>query len=238
MFPCRRNNSKKNKKSKTSTAAPVVAAKARAMEEEKASSMPAVAAVEKPKVKSEKPPKRRQTTTTTDNSNKKSNKRKNGNSNSTKKQPAAAAAMTAAESKTQAAKQAKATLFGLSSLKRVGNVKVTPSGDYTTVKSNFALGPLMLKVEKMYGKPEKRDIKMATATTHEIFGKINIRVVNGKASLHSIKVQQPKQVKVDSADSHDRTRQYVEEQQSHIARVVSKKLRNAAKSMFKEPQSL
>lgn len=236
MFPCRRNNSKKNKKSKTSTAAPV-AAKARAMEEEKASSMPAVAAVEKPKVKSEKP-KRQQSS---DNSNKKSNKRKTSNSNSTKKQPAAAAAaatMTAAESKTQAAKQAKATLFGLSSLKRVGNVKVTPSGDYTTVKSNFALGPLMLKVEKMNGKPEKRDIKMATATTHEIFGKINIRVVNGKASLHSIKVQQPKQVKVDSADSHDRTRQYVEEQQSHIARVVSKKLRNAAKSMFKEPQSL
>lgn len=206
------------------------------MEEEKASSMPAVAAVEKPKVKSEKP-KRQQSS---DNSNKKSNKRKTSNSNSTKKQPAAAApaTMTAAESKTQAAKQAKATLFGLSSLKRVGNVKVTPSGDYTTVKSNFALGPLMLKVEKMNGKPEKRDIKMATATTHEIFGKINIRVVNGKASLHSIKVQQPKQVKVDSADSHDRTRQYVEEQQSHIARVVSKKLRNAAKSMFKEPQSL
>lgn len=188
--------------------------------------MPAVAAVEKPKVKSEKPKVQQQ-----NNSNKK-NKRKTSNSNSTKKQPAAV------ESKTQTPKQAKATLFGLSSLKRVGNVKVTPSGDYTTVKSNFALGPLMLKVEKMSGKPEKRDIKMATATTHEIFGKINIRVVNGKASLHSIKVQQPKQVKVDSADSHDRTRQYVEEQQSHIARVVSKKLRNAAKSMFKEPQSL
>lgn len=200
------------------------------MDEEKASSAPAVPAVAKPKVKSEKPKVQQP-----NNSNKK-NKRKNNSS--TKKQPAAtAAASTVVESKTQAAKQAKATLFGLSSLKRVGNVKVTPSGDYTTVKSNFALGPLMLKVEKMSGKPEKRDIKMATATTHEIFGKINIRVVNGKASLHSIKVQQPKQVKVDAAD-HDRTRQYVEEQTSHIARVVTKKLRNAAKSMFKEPQSL
>lgn len=226
----RRNNSKKNKKSKPTTASPVVEpSKARAMEEEKASpSVPAPAvAADKPKQK----PKVQQS-----NSNKK-NKRKNNNnssnsSSSTKKQPPAM------ESKTQTPKQAKATLFGLSSLKRVGNVKVTPSGEYTTVKSNFALGPLMLKVEKMNGKPEKRDIKMATATTHEIFGKINIRVVNGKASLHSIKVQQPKQVKVDSADSHDRTRQYVEQQTSHIARVVSKKLRNAAKSMFKEPQSL
>lgn len=133
------------------------------------------------------------------------------------------------------AKQAKATLIGLSSLKRVGNVKVTPMSDYTTVKSNFVLGPLILKVEKPSGKNEKRDIRMATATTHEIFGKINIRVVNGQASLHSIKVQQPKQVKVDSADNHDRTRQYVWKQSSSIARVVSQKLRNAAKSMFQEP---
>lgn len=219
----RRNNSKKNKKSaaKPTTATPVEAVKARSMVEEKASSETAKpAAAEKPKQKT------KTSTNTQQNANKK-NKRKN----STKKQPSV-------ESKTQAAKQAKATLFGLPSLKRVGNVKVTPSADYTTVKSNFALGPLMLKVEKMSGKPEKRDIKMATATTHEIFGKINIRVVNGKASLHSIKVQQPKQVKVDSADSHDRTRQYVEKQTSNIARVVSKKLRNAAKSMFKEPQSL
>lgn len=222
----RRNNSKKNKKSAakaTTSSTPIEAAKARAMEEEKASSepaKPAVAAADKPKQKT-----KTSSSNTQQNANKK-NKRKN----STKKQPA--------ESKTPTPKQAKATLFGLPSLKRVGNVKVTPSADYTTVKSNFALGPLMLKVEKMSGKPEKRDIKMATATTHEIFGKINIRVVNGKASLHSIKVQQPKQVKVDSADSQDRTRQIVQEQTANIARVVSKKLRNAAKSMFKEPQSL
>jgi hypothetical protein len=117
----------------------------------------------------------------------------------------------------------------------MGNVKVTPAADYTTVKSNFVLGPLMLRVEKPAGKNEKRDIRMATATTHEIFGKINIRVVNGQATLHSIKVQQPKQVKVDSADDQDRTRQYVMNQSSSIARVVSKKLRNAAKSMFAQP---
>jgi hypothetical protein len=152
-------------------------------------------------------------------------KRKSGS----KKQP------NSQKKQANSAKQAKATLIGLSSLKRVGNVKVTPMSDYTTVKSSFVLGPLMLKVEKATGKNEKRDIRMATATTHEIFGKINIRVVNGQASLHSIKVQQPKQVKVDSADNHDRTRQYVWKQSSSIARVVSQKLRNAAKSMFQEP---
>lgn len=157
---------------------------------------------------------------------KKTNKRKS----SSKKQPNAQKKQANAN-----AKQAKATLYGLSSLKRVGNVKVNPMAEFTTVKSNFALGPLMLKVEKTSGRNEKRDIRMATATTHEIYGKINIRVVNGQASLHSIKVQQPKQVKVDSPDNHDRTRQYVWKQSSSIARVVSQKLRNAAKSMFQEP---
>jgi hypothetical protein len=161
------------------------------------------------------------TTTTTSNNKKSSNKRKS----STKKQPSAQ------KKQTPNAKQAKATLYGLASLKRVGNVKVTPTADYTTVKSNFVLGPLMLKVEKQSGNEiEKRDIKMATATTHEIYGRINLRVVNGQASLHSIKVQQPKQVKVDSDDNKDRTRQYVWNKNSNIARVVSKKLRNAAKT--------
>lgn len=160
------------------------------------------------------------------------NHKKNKRKGSTKKQPSA--------QKKQAnpnAKQAKATLYGLSSLKRIGNVKVNPMGEFTTVKSNFALGPLMLKVEKTSGRNEKRDIRMATATTHEIYGKINIRVVNGQASLHSIKVQQPKQVKVDSPDNHDRTRQYVWKKSSSIARVVSQKLRTAAKSIvFQGPQ--
>lgn len=173
--------------------------------------------VEKPKENSSIP-------ATPINSNKKP-KRKNGSKNKPgqKKQTNANA------------KQAKATLYGLSSMKRVGNVKVNPMGDFTVVKSNFILGPLMLKVEKTSAKDEKRDIRMATATTHEIYGKINIRVVNGQASLHSIKVQQPKQVKV---DNHDRTRQYSWKRSSSIARVVSQKLRNAAKSMFKTPAAL
>lgn len=156
-------------------------------------------------------------------SNKKSNKRKS----STKKQPATNS--TTPQKKTsEHVKKAKATLFGLSSLKRVGNVKVIPGNDYTTVKSNFVLGPLQLRVEK--GNEELRDIKMATATTHEIYGRINIRVVNGQASLHSIKVQQPKQVKVDSEDNQQSTRQYAWNRSANIAKLVSKKLRFVAKS--------
>lgn len=55
------------------------------------------------------------------------------------------------KSKSKAAKKApkpRATLFGLSSIKRDGDVSVNMMSNYTTVKTNFVLGPLTLRVEK------------------------------------------------------------------------------------------
>ncbi|XP_037051226.1 FK506-binding protein 4-like [Bradysia coprophila] len=128
-------------------------------------------------------------------------------------------------------------LYGLSTLTRQGNVRVNAVADYTTVKSNFVLGPLVLKVEKAFGRGAKRELKSATATTTEMIGRINLRIVNGAATLHSIKVQQPKQVQVDSADNHDKTRKFVWKKSSHIAQVVSQQLTAAARSMLQPPPS-
>lgn len=44
--------------------------------------------------------------------------------------------------------RAKGTLYGLSSLKRDGDVTVSIMSDHTTIKSNFVVGPLILRVEK------------------------------------------------------------------------------------------
>lgn len=66
--------------------------------------------------------------------------------------------------------------------------------DYLSVRSNFVLGPLVLKVEKSFGRGGKRETKRATATTTQMVGRINLRVVDNNVTLHSIKVQQPKQV--------------------------------------------
>lgn len=46
------------------------------------------------------------------------------------------------------APKVRATLFGLSSLRRDGDVDVRTMSDHTTVKSDFVLGPLTLRVEK------------------------------------------------------------------------------------------
>lgn len=95
-------------------------------------------------------------------------------------------------------------LFGLSTLKRLGNVKISRKNpdakvdeDFTTIKSNFKLGPLTLKVQKITtraGQKNYKKVRSATATTAEMLGRVNLRVKNGVASLYSIKVQQPKQV--------------------------------------------
>lgn len=53
--------------------------------------------------------------------------------------------------KTKANKKAskpRATLFGLSSIRRDGDVIVNMMANHTTVKSNFIVGPLTLRVEK------------------------------------------------------------------------------------------
>lgn len=44
--------------------------------------------------------------------------------------------------------RAKATLYGLSTIKRDGNVTVNIMSSHTTIKTRFLVGPLMLKVEK------------------------------------------------------------------------------------------
>lgn len=44
--------------------------------------------------------------------------------------------------------RAKGTLYGLSTLRRSGDVAVSIMSNHTTIKSNFAVGPLILRVEK------------------------------------------------------------------------------------------
>nr|CAD7571662.1 unnamed protein product [Timema californicum] len=131
---------------------------------------------------------------------------------------------------------ARATLYGLSSIKRDGDVTVNMMSSHTTVKTKFTVGPLMLKVEKEFGRGAKKDIRSATATTTEMSGKLNLRVMHGgAATLHSIRVMQPRQVRVESADDHDKTSEYVWRRSSNIARVVSQKLTNATRSMLQPP---
>ncbi|XP_017133883.1 acidic repeat-containing protein [Drosophila elegans] len=154
---------------------------------------------------------------------------KSGNYN----QPAGAskAGASAAVEKLQ---KAEGRLSGLASLKRVGNVKVISDaeGRNSTIKAKFTLGPLILRVEKSFKKGSVRSVKSATARTNEMVGRIKFSVLDDRATLMSIKVQQPKQVEVESKDNHDRTREFVWRRTPKIAKLVNEKLKLAAESLF------
>ncbi|XP_030239274.1 uncharacterized protein LOC108652562 isoform X2 [Drosophila navojoa] len=148
-------------------------------------------------------------------------------------QPAGVGASKAG-SEVEKLQKAEGSLSGLASLKRVGNVKVISDaeGRNSTIKARFTLGPLTLRVEKSFKRGSVRNVKSATARTNEMIGRIKFSVLDDRATLMSIKVQQPKQVEVESKDNHDRTREFVWRRTPKIAKLVNEKLKLAAESLF------
>lgn len=129
--------------------------------------------------------------------------------------------------------RARGAMFGLASLKRVGNVKVTTEDNSNIVKSNFVLGPLTLRVSKSFAKGAKRELHSATATTTEMRGRIVLKIVDGISTLRSVKVQQPKQVQIETLGKKaNKTREMIWKRSYNIAQVVSDKLAEASKSML------
>ncbi|XP_050334012.1 uncharacterized protein LOC126761694 [Bactrocera neohumeralis] len=165
----------------------------------------------------------------------KQNTKNNGNSNNKNNNNAHGAVGSGKE--VEKLQKAEGSLSGLASLKRVGNVKVVadPEGSNSTIKAKFTLGPLTLRVEKSFKRGSVHSVKSATARTNEMIGRIKFGVVNDRATLMSIKVQQPKQVgwvEVESKDNHDRTREFVWRRTPKIAKLVNEKLKLAAESLF------
>lgn len=113
-------------------------------------------------------------------------------------QPAGASKAGAAVGEVEKLQKAEGSLSGLASLKRVGNVKVISDaeGRNSTIKAKFTLGPLTLRVEKSFKRGSVRSVKSATARTNEMIGRIKFSVLDDRATLMSIKVQQPKQVSI------------------------------------------
>lgn len=108
----------------------------------------------------------------------------------------AGASKAGATAEVEKLQKAEGSLSGLASLKRVGNVKVISDaeGRNSTIKAKFTLGPLTLRVEKSFKRGSVRSVKSATARTNEMIGRIKFSVLDDRATLMSIKVQQPKQV--------------------------------------------
>lgn len=132
--------------------------------------------------------------------------------------------------------RARGSMYGLSSLKRSGNVRITNVNDLTRIRSNFLLGPLTLKVTKSFGRGNKRELRSATATTTEMHGRIILEIRNGMAILKTIKVQQPKQVQIETPGRqsiNNNTRDMLWKKDYNIAQVVTDKLTSVTDTLLR-----
>merc|ERR1712198_14306 len=70
----------------------------------------------------------------------------------------------------------KASVSGVSTLTRVGDVSVVDKKDGKELRSDFKLGPVNLKVNRKFGTGKKAIVRTATATTPELTGKMSLYV--------------------------------------------------------------
>merc|ERR1712223_1435551 len=90
-----------------------------------------------------------------------------------------------------------ATLSGIATLRRTGDVEVMNAENHKIVKSKFNVGPLQLEVKKTVGKGKGRSVKTAKAITEKLAGKIVIKVKpDGTSHVRSVVFMKPDEVDV------------------------------------------
>ncbi|TRY69129.1 hypothetical protein TCAL_02514 [Tigriopus californicus] len=79
-------------------------------------------------------------------------------------------------------------LYGMSTLKRSGDVSIFIRENYRTIQCPFALGPLELKVSKTVGTGKAKRTKSATAKTDRMLGLMDLKIdrINGEAEITNV----------------------------------------------------
>lgn len=92
-------------------------------------------------------------------------------------------------------------LYGMSSLKRFGDVSIFIHESYRTIQCPFALGPLELKVSKTLGSGSNKRTKSATATTDLMMGYMDLKIDRGtgQAQITNVVFDEPGGVDVNGS---------------------------------------
>lgn len=92
------------------------------------------------------------------------------------------------ESVASSASKIRGWLYGMSTLKRSGDVSIFIRENYRTIQCPFALGPLELKVSKTVGTGKAKRTKSATAKTDRMLGLMDLKIdrINGEAEITNV----------------------------------------------------
>jgi len=133
-----------------------------------------------------------------------------------------------------------ATLSGIATLRRSGDVEVMNAESHKIVKSKFSVGPLQLEVKKTVGKGKERSIKTAKAITEKLTGKIVIKVKpDGTSHVRSVVFMKPEEVDVrGTLGDKKRSDLYLKRSIGQVRPMAAQRVLKMARYVMKSPSTV
>merc|ERR1712223_867077 len=133
-----------------------------------------------------------------------------------------------------------ATLSGIATLRRTGDVEVMNAENHKIVKSKFNVGPLQLEVKKTVGKGKGRSVKTAKAITEKLAGKIVIKVKpDGTSHVRSVVFMKPEEVDVrGTLGDKKRSDLFLKRSIGQVRPVAAQRVLKMARYVMKSPSTV
>jgi len=137
----------------------------------------------------------------------------------------------------------KASVTGIATLVRQGDVTVVNRKDGKELRSDFKIGPVSLKVNRKFGSGKDADVRTATASSPELLGKMHLYVAaDGKAKITRFNIIKPSVVTTSGSLSKDENKRsgnnnFMESSIGRITPFAAKKLKLAARDVLQATES-
>ncbi|KAK8376804.1 hypothetical protein O3P69_010017 [Scylla paramamosain] len=164
-------------------------------------------------------------------------KGKKGNKKNSKKQKKTKSGKRRTKKSIPKVRTSRANVVGIATLRRVGDVKVINRKDAKEIRSQFALGPVGLSVERKFGYGRDAVSRTARATSPELRGKMSILVsADGRARVSNFHIAKPSIVRVEGS-LHKEVKtgadnNFMENSLNRITPFASKRLMASARSIL------
>ncbi|XP_063877756.1 cylicin-2-like [Scylla paramamosain] len=164
-------------------------------------------------------------------------KGKKGNKKNSKKQKKTKGGKRRTKKSIPKVRTSRANVVGIATLRRVGDVKVINRKDAKEIRSQFALGPVGLSVERKFGYGRDAVSRTARATSPELRGKMSILVsADGRARVSNFHIAKPSIVRVEGS-LHKEVKtgadnNFMENSLNRITPFASKRLMASARSIL------
>ncbi|CAL4140021.1 unnamed protein product, partial [Meganyctiphanes norvegica] len=181
--------------------------------------------------------------------NKKKNKNKNKNNNNKKSKRSTDKKGKSNKGKSnkgksdKGAKTSRASVSGIASLGRVGDVSVVNRKDGKELRTDFKIGPVNLKVNRRFGSGKSAEVRSATATSPELTGRMHLAVAaNGKATITKFTIAKPSVVTTSGSLNRDQNKRgarnnFMEVSIGRATPFAAKKLKLAARAVLQATES-